>query len=105
MSEPGPLSTSPVGVLDRDTDDVTSSDQPWVVLVWNDPVNMISYVCAVLQKVFALPYDKAMQYTMQVHNDGKSVVSNGSKEKCEMDVFRLHQHGLWATMQHDGSSK
>ena len=77
------------------------TESPWVVLVWNDPVNLISYVCITLQKIFGYSQTKAMKLTMEVHNDGKSVVSSGAKEACEMNVFRLHEHGLWATMQKD----
>jgi len=72
-----------------------------VVLVWNDPINTIDYVCIVFQKLFGYSKTKAMRLTMDVHTKGRPVVSNGSREKAELDVFRLHEHGLWATMQHD----
>jgi ATP-dependent Clp protease adaptor protein ClpS len=71
------------------------------VLVWNDPINLMSYVTFVLQKVFGYSRDKAEAMMLEVHNNGRSVVSNGTKEKAELDVFRLHEHGLWATMQQD----
>src|SRR5689334_11225826 len=80
--------------------DVTLSDRPWIVIVWNDPVNLIVYVCYVLQKLFGYGKSKAMRLTMQVHNEGKAVVSSGTREKAEADVARLHAHGLWATMEH-----
>jgi ATP-dependent Clp protease adaptor protein ClpS len=76
-------------------------DQPWIVLVWNDPINLMSYVTYVLQKVFGYSRDKAESLMLDVHEKGRAVVSNGSKEKAELDVFRLHEHGLWATMQQD----
>lgn len=76
-------------------------DTPWVVLVWNDPINLMSYVTMVLQKLFGFSKEKATKLMMEVHNDGKSVVSNGTREKCEFDVSRLHEYGLWATMQKD----
>lgn len=76
-------------------------DRPWVVIVWNDPVNLMTYVVLVLQKLFGYSRAKATRLMLQVHNDGRAVVANGSREKCEADVARLHAHGLWATMQRD----
>jgi ATP-dependent Clp protease adaptor protein ClpS len=76
-------------------------DVPWVVIVWNDPVNTIDYVILVFQKLFGFSRAKASRLTMQVHHEGKAVVANGSREKCEADVARLHAYGLWATMQKD----
>jgi ATP-dependent Clp protease adaptor protein ClpS len=82
-----------------ETDELT--DSPWVVIVWNDPINLMSYVTFVLQKLFGYSLEKATQLMLEVHHDGRSVVATGSKEKAELDVFRLHEHGLWATMQQD----
>ena len=79
----------------------TDVDRPWVVIVWNDPINLMTYVTYVLQKLFGYSREKAETLMLQVHNDGRAVVSSGSKEKAEFDVFRLHEHGLWATMQQD----
>jgi ATP-dependent Clp protease adaptor protein ClpS len=76
-------------------------DRPWVVIVWNDPINLMDYVTYVIQKLFGYSREKAEQLMWDVHTKGKAVVSNGTREKAEMDVFRLHEHGLWATMQHD----
>jgi ATP-dependent Clp protease adaptor protein ClpS len=76
-------------------------DRPWVVIVWNDPINLMSYVTLVLQKLFGYDKDKATKLMMQVHNNGRAVVSNGTREKAELDVFRLHEHGLWATLEQD----
>ena len=76
-------------------------DRPWVVIVWNDPINLMSYVTLVLQKLFGYSRGKATRLMLQVHNDGKAVVSSGTREKAELDVSRLHAHGLWATMQQD----
>ena len=93
----------PIGVespeITGDTD--LDIDRPWVVLVWNDPINLMSYVTFVLQKVFGYSLEKAEAMMLEVHNNGRSVVATGSKEKAELDVFRLHEHGLWATMQQD----
>jgi ATP-dependent Clp protease adaptor protein ClpS len=61
----------------------------------------MSYVTYVLQKVFGYSNEKAESLMLDVHEKGRAVVSNGSKEKAELDVFRLHEHGLWATMQQD----
>ena len=73
-------------------------DRPWLVIVWNDPVNLMSYVTYVLQKLFGYSREKATRLMLQVHNEGRAVVSSGSKEKAELDCFRLHGYGLWATM-------
>ena len=76
-------------------------DRPWVVIVWNDPINLMSYVTFVLRKLFGFSREEATRLMLQVHNEGKAVVANGTRERCENDVARLHAHGLWATMQHD----
>ncbi|MGD9701858.1 MAG: ATP-dependent Clp protease adapter ClpS [Acidimicrobiia bacterium] len=78
-------------------------DTPWVVIVWNDPINLMSYVSWVFRKLFGYSKDKADLLMLDVHEKGRAVVSNGPREKAELDVFRLHEHGLWATMQRDGS--
>lgn len=77
------------------------TDRPWVVLVWNDPINTIDYVIVVFQKLFGYSKNKAELLMLDVHEKGRAVVSSGTREKAETDVFRLHEHGLWATMQHD----
>ena len=76
-------------------------DRPWIVIVWNDPINLMSYVTLVFQKLFGYSREKATQLMLQVHEDGKAVVSGGTREKAEHDVARLHAHGLWATMRQD----
>jgi ATP-dependent Clp protease adaptor protein ClpS len=85
----------PVGEDDPD------QDRPWVVIVWNDPVNLMSYVTLVFQKLFGYTKAHATRLMLQVHYEGKSVVSSGTREKAELDVARLHAYGLWATMQRD----
>ena len=92
---------SPTEVSSPDADVVVDVDTPWVVLVWNDPINTIDYVAMVFRKLFGYSKSKAMRLTMDVHTRGRAVVSNGTREQAELDVFRLHEHGLWATMQHD----
>ena len=76
-------------------------DRPWVVIVWNDPVNLMTYVTYVFQKLFGYDREKAEKLMLQVHHEGKAIVSDGTREKAEYDVARLHAHGLWATMQQD----
>ena len=75
-------------------------DRPWVTIVWNDPVNLMTYVTYVFQKLFGYSLEKATKLMLDVHHRGKAVVSSGAKEKAEFDTYRLHAHGLWATMEH-----
>ena len=96
-----PPTTAPVEVERPDSDTDESIDRPWIVLVWNDPINLMSYVTMVLQKVFGYSREKAESLMLDVHHKGRAVVSSGQREKAELDVFRLHEHGLWATMQRD----
>ena len=77
------------------------NDRPWIVIVWNDPINLMSYVTLVFQRLFGYTRAKATQLMLQVHHEGKAVVSSGTREKAEYDVARLHAHGLWATMRQD----
>lgn len=92
---------APVEVKEPTGDVEIAPDRPWVVIVWNDPINLMDYVTFVLQKLFGYSREKATKLMLDVHHKGKAVVSNGTREKAELDVFRLHEHGLWATMQHD----
>ena len=80
---------------------VVGTDTPWLVIVWNDPVNLQNYVVMVFRKLFGYSVEKATRLMLEVHNDGKSVVAHGSREKAETDVSRLHAYGLWATMERD----
>jgi ATP-dependent Clp protease adaptor protein ClpS len=82
-------------------DDHAERDAPWVVIVWDDPINLMSYVTLVFQKLFGYSRARATTLMLQVHNEGKAVVSSGTREKAEHDVSRLHAHGLWATMRRD----
>jgi ATP-dependent Clp protease adaptor protein ClpS len=92
----------PVEVGEPGTDDVVATDRPWIVIVWNDPVNLMSYVVFVFQKLFGYSREKATRLMQQVHFEGKAAVSEGTREKAEADVSRLHAHGLWATMERPG---
>ena len=91
--------TAPAEVERPVGEDVPEPDVPWIVIVWNDPVNLMSYVTWVFQKLFGYPRAKAEKLMMDVHTKGKAAVSSGNREKAEFDVARLHAHGLWATMQ------
>ena len=95
--------SSPLEVAEPDIDVEleVDTDSPWIVLVWNDPINLMSYVTFVFQKLFGYSEKKATELMLDVHEKGRAVVSNGTKEKAEADVARLHEHGLWATMQKD----
>ena len=89
---------APKRVEDTGTDEVAEPDRPWLVVVWNDPINLMSYVTWVFQKLFGYSLPKATKLMLDVHHKGKAIVSSGSREKSELDCSRLHAHGLWATM-------
>ena len=95
------MTTAPVEIREPDLGEVANTDLPWKVIVWNDPINTMSYVTLVFQKLFGYSKEKAHALMLDVHYKGKAVVSHGAREKAELDVFRLHEHGLWATMEHD----
>jgi len=90
---------SPVEVIEEDRS--FELDRPWKVIVWDDPVNLMSYVTFVFRKLFGFSREKATRLMMEVHTTGKTVVATGTREKSELDVFRLHEHGLWATLERD----
>ena len=79
-------------------EEIAAEDRPWQTVVWNDPVNLMSYVTYVFQKLFGFSRDKATKLMLDVHHKGKAIVSAGSKEKVEGDVAKLHAAGLWATV-------
>jgi ATP-dependent Clp protease adaptor protein ClpS len=95
------MTTDAPTVVDPEVDEIVETAKPWVVVVWNDPVNLMSYVVFVFQKLFGYSKEKATKLMLDVHHKGKAVVSSGNREKAEIDVSRLHAHGLWATMQRD----
>ncbi len=95
------MSTAPAEVERPETDSVVRPDKPWVSIVWDDPVNLMSYVTWVLQKVFRYDRAEATRLMLAVHHEGRAVVSTGTREEMERDVARLHEHGLWATLSHD----
>lgn len=80
-------------------DDEVIEDLPWQVVVWNDPVNLMDYVVWVLRKLFGHPLEEATRLMLQVHHEGRAIVAQGPREQAEIDCYRLHQHGLWATVE------
>ncbi len=101
MRTVGQTIEAPVRAPRVEPDETEDVDRPWVVIVWNDPVNLMTYVTMVLQKLFGYSRARAEQLMLQVHNEGKAAVSTGTREKAEYDVVRLQSHGLWATLQQD----
>jgi ATP-dependent Clp protease adaptor protein ClpS len=93
--------TKPGTTGQRHADPADVSASPWVTIVWDDPVNLMTYVTYVFQKLFGYSEPHATKLMLQVHNEGKAVVSAGSRESMEIDVSKLHAAGLWATMQQD----
>jgi ATP-dependent Clp protease adaptor protein ClpS len=83
----------------EEPDQAVVVDRPWSTVVWNDPVNLMSYVTYVFQTYFGYPKRKAEKLMLEVHQDGKSTVSHGSREEMERDVQAMHEYGLWATME------
>ena len=99
MPPPMPVETERPPVEEREEQELTLLDRPWVTIVWNDPVNLMSYVTFVFQNYFHYTRTKAEKLMLEVHHQGKSVVSSGSREEMERDVRAMHEYGLWATMQ------
>jgi ATP-dependent Clp protease adaptor protein ClpS len=81
------------------TDERPDLDLPWQVVVWNDPVNLMDYVVWVLRKLFGHSIEEATRLMLAVHNEGRATVTQGPREQAEIDCFRLHQFGLWATVE------
>ncbi|WP_181310330.1 ATP-dependent Clp protease adapter ClpS [Nocardioides campestrisoli] len=95
MSAASPVEVEP----DLTADESTLLDKAWVTIVWNDPVNLMSYVTYVFRTYFGYDKKKAEKLMLEVHHDGRSVVSTGSREEMERDVQAMHEYGLWATME------
>ena len=91
-------STTQIPERTEEADIAGRLDKPWLVVVWNDPVNLMSYVTWVLKKLFGYSHAKATKLMLDVHHRGRAVVSSGVREKAEMDCYRLHAYGLWATI-------
>ena len=82
-----------------DVNEVVQPELPWITLVWDDPVNLMSYVAFVFTDYFRYSKPKAQKLMMKVHTEGKAVVSSGSREEMERDVQAMHSYGLWATLE------
>ncbi|HVN11910.1 MAG TPA: ATP-dependent Clp protease adapter ClpS [Kineosporiaceae bacterium] len=95
------MSVAPVEVERPDLEEVARPDVPWVTIVWNDPVNLMSYVTYVFQTYFGYSKEKATKLMLDVHQEGRAVVSNGTREEMERDTQAMHEFGLWATFQKD----
>ncbi len=95
------MGVSPAEVEQPEVGEDVRPDRPWVTIVWNDPVNLMSYVTYVFQKLFGYSRSKAEKLMLDVHYKGRAVVSNGTREEMERDVERLHGYGLWATLTQD----
>jgi len=95
VSAPSPIEVEP----DLVADEAAMLGAPWVTVVWNDPVNLMSYVTFVFQKYFGYDKAKAEKLMWEVHHDGRSAVSTGTREEMERDVQAMHEYGLWATME------
>ena len=91
--------TAPVEAERPSLDESPVTDTPWLVIVWYDPINLMSFVTFVFQKIFGYSKEKATKLMLDVHHKGRAVVSSGTRERAELDVYRLQEHGLWATME------
>ena len=89
------MTTAPTELERPDVGLASATDVPWITIVWNDPVNLMSYVTYVFMTYFKYSREKAEKLMMQVHQDGRSVVSSGSREEMERDVSAMHSYGLW----------
>jgi ATP-dependent Clp protease adaptor protein ClpS len=95
------MSVAPVETEKPDLGEVVDTETPWLTIVWNDPINLMSYVTYVFQRHFGHSKEKATKLMLDVHERGKAVVSSGGREEMEADVAAMHGYGLWATLQQD----
>jgi ATP-dependent Clp protease adaptor protein ClpS len=97
------VTSAPVEVdrpdVEGEQDTAEETDRPWSTIVWNDPINLMSYVTYVFESYFGYPKTKAHKLMLDVHHRGKAVVAHGSREEMERDVSAMHSYGLWATLQ------
>ena len=87
-----------VELPDLDLQDSVLLERPWITLVWDDPVNLMSYVSYVFRSYFGVPAAEAERLMLQVHNNGRAVVATGNREAMERHVQAMHGFGLWATL-------
>ena len=95
------MSVAPVELDQPRSEEDLTPDKPWITVVWNDPVNLMSYVTYVFQQVFGYSRRKAERLMLDVHHKGKAVVAAGARESMERNAETLHGYGLWATVSHD----
>ncbi|NJQ01814.1 ATP-dependent Clp protease adapter ClpS [Streptomyces sp. PLAI1-29] len=99
------MSVAPIEIEQTETGgapaEASAPDVPWVTIVHNDPVNLMSYVTYVFRAYFGYSKDKAGKLMLDVHHKGRAVVSSGSREEMERDVQAMHGYGLWATLSQD----
>jgi ATP-dependent Clp protease adaptor protein ClpS len=97
------VTTAPVEIerpeVDEETEPTVDIERPWTTIVWNDPINLMSYVTYVFESYFGYPKAKARKLMLDVHHRGKASVSRGTREEMERDVSAMHSYGLWATLQ------
>ncbi|AXT85644.1 ATP-dependent Clp protease adapter ClpS [Aeromicrobium sp. A1-2] len=92
-------SPSPVEIAEPEVDDFVELEDPWVTIVWNDPVNLMSYVAYVFRNYFGFTDEKAHELMLAVHEEGRAVVASGRREQMERHVQAMHEYGLWATLE------
>ena len=95
-ARPGTREERSVGTAPREDE---ATDSPWVTIVWDDPVNLMSYVTHVFRTYFGYSKAKATKLMLQVHHEGRSAVAAGSREEMERDCNAMHSYGLWATLE------
>lgn len=95
------MSVAPVELSRPDLDEQSLVDRPWLIIVWDDPINLMTYVTHVFQRVFGYPKPVAQKLMLDVHHKGKAVVATGAREAMERNAETLHGYGLWATVSHD----
>ena len=102
-SGPVVLGVAPVELDEPRSQETVSPDVPWVTIVWNDPVNLMSYVTYVFQTYFGYDRATAERLMLDVHEKGRAVVSTGTREEMERDTEAMHGFGLWAAYSQDRS--
>ena len=95
------VTTAPSELAEPLTQALPEVDKPWACIVWDDPVNLMSYVTYVFMTYFHYSKEKSQQLMLKVHNEGKTAVNSGTLEEMEWDVAAMHSYGLWATMERD----
>ena len=98
----GLMNSATLPRADEDVDTLRAAETPWQTVVWNDPVNLMSYVTHVFSTYFGYPREKAQKLMLEVHHQGRSVVASGSRERMERDVNAMHGYGLWASLEQAG---